>query len=87
MSVNFATSAADNALINAIVARAKPVDAVGLHMDLTAVHANGCPMDFARMLAADDFNFWHDLCGIQWHLDRKTGRLGHFLPRCSLRRG
>ncbi|WP_156397337.1 MULTISPECIES: DUF6874 family protein [unclassified Sphingomonas] len=55
-------------------------------MDLVATHANGNPMDFAKLLAADDFTFAHDIGGIDRHIDRRTGKLlGHFLPRCSKR--
>ncbi len=51
-------------------------------MDLIAVNANGCRMDFERMLAADDVNFIHDVAGIARHIDRKTGKLGGcFMPR------
>lgn len=53
-------------------------------MDVTATHANGCPLDLAKLLAADDFNFAHDVFGIRGHIDRRTGKLdGHFLPRCA----
>lgn len=39
----------------------------------------------AQRLAADDFNFWHDINGIQRNLDRQTGRLqNRFLPRCHV---
>lgn len=51
-------------------------------MDINAAHSNGCPLDLARLLAADDFNFIHDVAGIARHLDRNSGKLtGHFLPR------
>lgn len=53
-----------------------------LIMDLAATNANGCPMDFERMLAADDFNFLHDIAGIARHINRRTGLMDHrFLPR------
>jgi len=53
-------------------------------MDVTATHANGCPLDLAKLLAADDFNFAHDVFGIRGHIDRRTGKLdGRFLPRCA----
>jgi|TARA_R100000544_G_scaffold34719_3_gene21649 hypothetical protein len=62
------------------------VDRMSLHMDLCATHANGNPMDFARLLAADDFNFAHDIAGIQNHLNRNTGKLENFFsPRFSAR--
>ena len=53
-----------------------------VHMDVTATHANGCALRLAELLEADDFNFAHDLYGIDRHLDRNTGKLtDHFLPR------
>lgn len=61
-------------------------DRMSISMDLAATHANGCPMDFDRMLAADDFNFAHDYCGISRHIDRETGTLtDHFRPRFAKR--
>lgn len=57
-------------------------DALDYHMDITAVHLNGCPLRLADLLAADDFNFAHDIAGIARCLDRETGKLqNHFLPR------
>lgn len=51
-------------------------------MDLTAAHANGCPLRLRDLLAADDGNFAHDIFGIRRHIDRNTGKLGGcFLPR------
>jgi hypothetical protein len=53
-------------------------------MDVTATHANGCPLDLGRLLAFDDANFGHDVFGIRRFIDRSTGELTHcFLPRCS----
>jgi hypothetical protein len=62
------------------------VDGLELNMDLTACHANGCPMDWAMLLAADDFTFVHDIVGIQGHIDRATGRISRFFPRCAMPR-
>ena len=79
----------DALAIDAIVDRARrtntiPTTALTLHMDLTAVHANGTPLDLPKLLAADEFNFAHDINGITRHLDRNTGKLLHFfLPRCA----
>jgi hypothetical protein len=53
---------------------------VDIEMDLEATHANGCPLRLADLLAADDFNFWHDVSGIARHLDRTTGELHELLP-------
>lgn len=53
-------------------------------MDITAVHANGCPLRLRELLLAEDFDFNHDVFGIRRHLDRSTGRLGRcFVPRCA----
>lgn len=53
-------------------------------MDLAAVNANGCPLDFQKLLDFPDFDFAHDLYGIRKHLDRVTGGLvGCFVPRCA----
>jgi len=53
-------------------------------MDVTATHANGCPLDLELLRIFDDFNFAHDVFGIRWHIDRSTGGLGDcFVPRCA----
>lgn len=53
-----------------------------LVMDLTAVHANDCPLKLQALLEADEFNFSHDVVGIRRKLDRDTGRLtDEFCPR------
>jgi len=94
MDVKFATTVEELTLIGRIFDRA---DRLGLvdsgrgrsgrimpMMDLAACHANGCPMDFGRMLSADDLDFSHDFLGISRHLDRSTGRLrGRFTPRSA----
>lgn len=90
--VSFAVSKEDSKLIKQIVARATihavrhdvPYDKLGAEMDFTAVHANGCPLRLAELLAADDFNFVHDVFGIHRHIDRDTGDLKNFFsPRFS----
>jgi hypothetical protein len=59
---------------------------IDIEMDVTACHLNGNLLDLKRLLGADDFNFSHDLVGINKHLDRKTGKLKDcFVPRCSKR--
>lgn len=92
MTVRFDISQKDSALVQQIVERAmqhpKRVlfdgDRMGLTMDIEATHRNGNRLDLARLLAADDFNFWHDVAGIQGMLDRNTGKLTNFfVPRCS----
>lgn len=89
MEINWEASAEDYDLIDQIVNRA---DRLGLvrdrtesTMDITAAHLNGCPLRLADMLAADDFNFIHDVGGIGRHIDTKTGKLQNcFLPRFAV---
>lgn len=60
----------------------RELDYQQISLDLVACHANGCPMDFAAMLAAGESDFVHDIAGIQRHIDRETGQLRDcFLPR------
>jgi hypothetical protein len=91
--INWEIAPSDRALIRQIAERAIADrkahgmrvgrgELVDITMDLEATHANGCPLRLADLLAADDFNFWHDVAGIARHLDRTTGQLLHcFLPR------
>lgn len=59
-------------------------DRMDFEMDLLATHANGCPLDFDRLLGFAEFSFWHDVMGIARHLNRRTGELEHFfVPRCA----
>lgn len=56
-------------------------DVLMADMDISAVCAH-CPLRLADLLSADQFNFAHDLAGIQRHLNRRTGELeDFFLPR------
>lgn len=93
MTPSFDVSHADAALISQIVDRAERIcqanghalDRLSTTMDLTATHANGCPLDLAKLATADDLMVAHDVFGIARHLDRKTGKLRDFFdPRCSL---
>ncbi len=69
-------------------ARGASADRIEIEMDLSATNANGAPLDFAKLLAFDDFNFLHDVLGIADHINRNDGRLtGHFLPRCARTQG
>lgn len=95
--ISFTVPTKDLGLIDGVAARAAKMDIDanrGQHrkllewrMDITATHANGCPLDLARLLDADDFNFAHDVFGIARHLDRDgasaTGGqlLNCFVPR------
>lgn len=99
--VSFAVNPVDRTLIRSIVARAfrdaslkAALDFIDeseddarqtLTMDITAVHANGHPINLAELLDADDVTFGHDLTGIQRHVDRRTGKLRkNFSPRTAL---
>jgi len=54
-----------------------------IEKDIQACHAH-CPLKLKELLEADNFNFMHDIGGINRHLDRETGELKDcFLPRFS----
>lgn len=79
---------ADWAQIEAITGRAARVlkldrDARhNLRMSIAACHLNGCPLRLQELATADDFNFAHDVVGIDQHIDHETGKLQyHFRPR------
>lgn len=88
---SFDVTAAESRIIHEIAGRAMglhvarqgdPFTKMDVAMDVTAVHANGCPLRLEALRDADDFNFTHDILGIRRHLDRDTGQLGnHFCPR------
>ena len=89
--VSFEVTAGERRLIAQIADRAVPlfkrrIDRLTITMDLTATHANGCPLRLSDMLDADDFNLVHDVAGINRFLDRETGRLTEcFRPRFAMR--
>ncbi len=61
-------------------------DALQFRMSLVACEANGCRMRWKDLLAADNFNFAHDVFGIHNNICTKTGKLkNHFSPRFSAR--
>lgn len=93
--IRFDCTKQERDIISQIIARAKtiicsitgaPIDDLAARMDLTACHMNACYLDLKKLLAADDFNLLHDVCGISRHINRKSGKLEHnFLPRCAQR--
>lgn len=94
--MSFKVSKADRLLVTDAVERMAKIEAehghrldrLSMAMDLEATHANGCPLNFAKLLAFDDFSFLHDVYGINKHLNRETGELVHcFLPRCAKNEG
>lgn len=85
--ISFLCTPDESQLIAQIVRRASAlaeIDYQTLFMDITACHANGCPLDLAALLQAPDLDFYHDVCGIRRHINRETGLLeDSFLPRCA----
>jgi len=61
------------------------VTRIHMRMNLSAAHAV-CPLDLARLAAADNFNFTHDIGGIEKHLNKTTGEIEDcFVPRFARR--
>ncbi len=86
--IKWDTSPNDAALIERILDRAEAngllehIHRTNMEMDIKACHLNGTPLRLEDWLTADNFNFTHDLYGINAHMDRGTGRLrDHFIPR------
>lgn len=82
--VSFETTQEESEIIKKIVKRAKSlnhrVDDCVLSLDISAVHANGCPLYLEGLLEADYLDFIRDVFGIMQHIDRETGQLDGFLP-------
>lgn len=88
--ISFAASKEDHELIEKIVERAvgmwreadHDLDIMTAMMDITACHANGCPLKLQELYNAKGTDFAHDVGGIMRHINRQTGQLGDcFLPR------
>ena len=87
--INWNCTAEEFALIVNIAKRVEselknyPDDRRTIIMDLTACHANGCPLQLDELLKADKFEFSHDIYGIRKAIDRTTGKLTEdcFTPR------
>lgn len=57
------------------------IKSMDTEMDIACVHES-MPLKLADLLAADNFNFSHDVFGIRSHLNRQTRELEDcFLPR------
>lgn len=90
--INWECNAKDFKLIVQIAERVKmdipnyPDDRITVIMDLTACHANGCPLQLAELLTADRFEFTHDIYGIRKAINRTTGKLTEdcFVPRYAV---
>jgi hypothetical protein len=60
------------------------METLEIDMDVTAVHANGCRLNLEKLFAFPDFDFMHDITGMNRHLDRNTGKLRDcFVPRSA----
>ena len=89
-TVSFTVTPDEHKIIMAIAKRAQGIEGLygnimHVSMNISACHANGCPLDLQRLLDADDFNFCHDVAGIDRHINRDNGQLENFfLPRFAL---
>jgi hypothetical protein len=86
MEPNWHVTAKEKPFIDAIVTRAAELfperNRTDIAMDIVATHNHACRLRLADLLAADDFNFAHDIAGIGKHLNRETLRLTNcFWPR------
>lgn len=51
-------------------------------MDIENCIEGGCDIDLNGLLNADDFNFAHDISGINWNINHDTKKLMNcFVPR------
>jgi hypothetical protein len=56
-----------------------------IEMDIIAAHIKN-PLNLKALLEADKFNFYHDIAGINVHIDRESGEMkDHFVPRFTLK--
>jgi len=85
--INWEVSKEDDNLIHSIAERAVDkfdFELLSIEMDILACHANGNPLLLQKLLEADEYEFTHDILGIQKHINRTTGKLeGIFSPRFS----
>jgi hypothetical protein len=88
MILNWKIDAGDHALIVQIAERAQAMakrfgtSYPQVVMDLTAVHANGCPLRLDELLASGDGDFGHDIFGIRRFWNPKAAKLEQcFRPR------
>ena len=87
--IDFNTTKEDAEIIGKIVYLAvkrqiiMPSNKLSLTMDIEAAHMTN-PLRLEDLLNADEYSFYHDIAGILYHINRKTGELDdHFLPRDS----
>lgn len=85
--INFNATKEELTIMTEICNRADNMDIgyqrLTMMMDLEAVHSTN-PLRLNDLLAALDFDFAHDICGIRSNIDRNTGELLNcFSPRYS----
>jgi len=90
--ISFKIEKSDHEKIEKIIDRAVSIFLIPneyrLHhtMNLVACHANGNPLDLDALYEFGVLDFFHDLIGINHHLNRENGKLMNcFLPRSSLK--
>lgn len=84
------TTSADLVIISKIVDRAESLGLIHRFrysrltcmMDVAAVHDHIAPLRLDYLLAADNFDFTHDITGIARHLHRDTNRDKRHLKNC-----
>lgn len=86
MNPNFILTAEEHQIVCDIVKRSRQlwpsIDGGSLEMDIAATHNQVCRLRLADLLAADDFNFAHDVLGIYHNLNRSNIMLEDcFWPR------
>ena len=75
-------------LIDSCTERALPFMPLvaGCDIELSLVKAHSYqPLELAVLLKFGDMDFIHDVAGIVRHVDRFSGCLGDFTPRCGFR--
>lgn len=90
MGPSFKRTEAEQTIIIKVARRAQRLgliandELIHCHMDLAATHANGCPLNFNKLLEFADFDFAHDINGMNHFLCQGTGQLtGQFRPKCA----
>lgn len=84
--INFEVPDSDQVFVDAILRRAKVTGEAlrTLELDIKATHLNGTPLKLKQLAEAPPSDFYHDISGIQRHINRETGKLDpKFSPRHS----
>ncbi len=86
MQPNWEVTPEEKPIIDRIVERAHEMfperERTDIAMDVVATHNHACRLRLADLLASDNFNFAHDITGIEYKLDRETLELKDcFWPR------